>query len=129
MRWKRLCKTDLPLQADEDGNADAEMVHAKQAMTLQLLHDLRNRWSLILNSLDKPVSALGELGKLHEQYENVFRAVQSYDLRISWKRELKRPMEEIFAGREYQKILNRCDADSQKSTEKPRVYCLAHACG
>ena len=118
-------QTELPLQADEDGNADAQMVHEKQAMTLQLLHDLRNRWSLILNSLDKPVSALGELGKLHEQYENVFRAVQSYDLRISWKRELKRPMEEIFAGREYQKILNRCD-EIHKAVLKSRVFIALH---
>ncbi len=116
---------DLPLQADEDGNNDAEMVHAKQAIALQLLHDLRARWSLILNSLDAPVSALGELGKPHEQYENVFRAVQSYDLRISWKRELKRPMEEIFAGREYQKILNELDA-IHKKVLKSRVFIALH---
>ncbi len=116
---------DLPLQADEEGNADTEMVHVKQAIALQLLHDLRARWSLILNSLDAPVSALGELGEPHKQYENVFRAVQSYDLRISWKRELKRPMEEIFAGREYQKILNELDA-IHKKVLKSRVFIALH---
>ncbi len=116
---------ELPLQADEDGNGDADMVHAKQAIALQLLHDLRAKWRLILNSLDAPVSALGELGKPHSQYENVFRAVQSYDLRISWKRELKRPMEEIFAGREYQKILNRCD-EIHKTVLKSRVFIALH---
>jgi FAD/FMN-containing dehydrogenase/Fe-S oxidoreductase len=116
---------ELPLQADEDGNGDAEMVHAKQAIALQLLRDLRSQWSLILNNLDAPVSALGELGKPHKKYENVFRAVQSYDLRISWKRELKRPMEEIFAGREYQKILNELDA-IHKKVLKSRVFIALH---
>ena len=116
---------ELPLQADEDGNGDVQMVHEKQAMTLQLLHNLRSRWSLILNSLDAPVTALGEPGEPHKKYENVFRAVQSYDLRISWRRELKRPMEEIFAGREYQKILNRCD-EIHKSVLKSRVFIALH---
>ncbi|HNV87438.1 MAG TPA: DUF3683 domain-containing protein [Methylotenera sp.] len=116
---------ELPLQADEDGNGDVQMVHEKQAMTLQLLHNLRSRWSLILNSLDAPVAALGEFGEPHKKYENVFRAVQSYDLRISWRRELKRPMEEIFAGREYQKILNRCD-EIHKTVLKSRVFIALH---
>ena len=118
-------QTELPLQADEDGNADAEMVHSKQLIALQLLCDLRTKWRLILNTLDEPVSVLGELGKPHTQYENVFRAVQSYDLRISWKRELKRPMAEIFAGREYQKILTRLD-EIHKAVLKSRVFIALH---
>jgi FAD/FMN-containing dehydrogenase/Fe-S oxidoreductase len=116
---------ELPLQADEDGNSDAEMVHAKQAIAAQLLRDLRNQWRLILNNLDASVSALGKEGKAFSKYENVFRAVQSYDLRISWKRELKRPMEEIFAGREYQKILNELDA-IHKKVLKSRVFIALH---
>jgi len=116
---------DLPLQRDEDGNADAEMVKTKQVMALKLLSDLRARWSLILNNLDAPVSALGDLDATHAQYENVFRAVQSYDLRISWKRELKRPMADIFAGREYQKILDRCD-EIHKKVLKGRVFVALH---
>ena len=79
---------DLPLQADEDGNADAQSVKSKQVIALQLLRDLRNRWSLILNHLDSPLTILGDAGQAFSQYENVFRALQSYDLRVSWKREL-----------------------------------------
>lgn len=116
---------ELPLQADEDGNSDAEMTKAKQAIVLQLLHDLRERWGLILNHLDEPISSLGALGKPHKKYESVFRAVQSYDLRISWKLELKLPMEDIFAGREYQKILNHCD-EIHKKVLKSRVFIALH---
>ncbi len=118
-------KGDLPLQADDEGNTDAAAVRAKQEMALQLINDLRARWSLILSSLDAPVSVLGEAAKALSKYENVFRAVQSYDLRVSWKRELKRPLEEIFAGREYQKILNECDA-IHKKVLKSRVFIALH---
>lgn len=116
---------DLPLQPDEDGNADPEGVKSKQNIALQLLRDVRARWRLILNTLDEPVSVLGEMGKTFAQYDNVFRAVQSYDLRISWKRELKRPMADIFAGREYQKILDKLD-EIQKTVLKSRVFIALH---
>jgi FAD/FMN-containing dehydrogenase/Fe-S oxidoreductase len=116
---------DLPVQPDEEGNADAESVQSKQVIGLQLLRDLRAKWRLILNTLDEPVATLGELGKDYAQYENVFRAVQSYDLRISWKRELKRPMADIFAGREYQKTLNELDA-IHKKVLKSRVFIALH---
>ncbi len=116
---------DLPLQPDEDGNADPEGVKSKQNIALQLLRDVRARWRLLLNTLDEPVSVLGEMGKPFAQYENVFRAVQSYDLRVSWKRELKRPMADIFAGREYQKILDKLD-EIQKAVLKSRVFIALH---
>ncbi len=118
-------QSDLPLQADEDGNADVKQVKTKQVMALQLIDELRTRWSFILNNLDAPVSALGEAGEALTQYENIFRAVQSYDLRISWKRELKRPMADMFAGREYQKILERCD-EIHKQVLKARVFVALH---
>ena len=116
---------DLPLQVDEDGNSDAQSVKSKQLIALQLLRDLRNRWSLILNHLDSPLTILGDVGKEFSQYENIFRAVQSYDLRVSWKRELKRPLADIFAGREYQKILNELDV-IHKAVLKGRVFIALH---
>ncbi|MBF4988212.1 DUF3683 domain-containing protein [Methylophilus sp. 14] len=116
---------DLPLQPDEDGNADPEGVKSKQNIALQLLRDVRAKWRLLLNTLDEPVAVLGELGKAFTQYDNVFRAVQSYDLRVSWKRELKRPMADIFAGREFQKILDKLD-EIQKTVLKSRVFIALH---
>ncbi len=116
---------DLPLQPDEDGNADPDGVKSKREMALQLLGDIRTKWRLILNTLDQPVSALGELGNDFTQYDNVFRAVQSYDLRVSWKRELKRPMADIFVGREFQRILEKLD-EIQKTVLKSRVFIALH---
>ena len=118
-------QSDLPLQPDEDGNVDANMVKTKQQMALSLIAELRTRWQFILDHLDSPVSILGDAAAGLSQYENVFRAVQSYDLRISWKRELKRPMADIFAGREYQKILERCE-EIHKQVLKSRVFVALH---
>ncbi len=116
---------DLPFEREEDGSYNLAMVQSKQAMALQLLRDLRSQWRLLLNSLDEPISILGKSGEPYTQYENVFRAIQSYDLRISWKRELKKAFAEIFAGREYQKILNRCD-EIHKTVLKSRVFIALH---
>ena len=116
---------DLPLQADDEGNTDAASVQAKQLIALQLLRDCRDKWQLILENLDSKTVKLGDFGKPFAQYENVFRAVQSYDLRISWKRELKRPFADIFAGREFQKILTRCD-EIHKTVLKSRVFIALH---
>jgi FAD/FMN-containing dehydrogenase/Fe-S oxidoreductase len=116
---------DLPLQPDEDGNTDKEGVHSKQILALQLIRDLRIQWRMILNTLDEPVTAIGILGESFGQHENVFRAVQSYDLRVSWKRDLKEPMADIFAGREYQKILDEFDV-IHKKVLKSRVFIALH---
>jgi FAD/FMN-containing dehydrogenase/Fe-S oxidoreductase len=118
-------QSDLPLQPDEDGNTDKAGVHSKQTIALQLIRDMRMQWRMILNMLDEPVTAIGPLGEPYNQHENVFRAVQSYDLRISWKRELKEPMADIFAGREYQKILDEFDA-IHKKVLKSRVFIALH---
>ena len=116
---------DLPFEREEDGSYNLAMVQSKQAMALQLLRDLRSQWRLLLNSLDEPVSILGSFGEPYSQYDTVFRAIQSYDLRISWKRELKKAFAEIFAGREYQKILARCD-EIHKTVLKSRVFIALH---
>ncbi|HEY8119509.1 MAG TPA: DUF3683 domain-containing protein [Methylophilaceae bacterium] len=117
---------DLPLNEDEDTKADPERLEAKRVQSLGLLQQLRERWTTILNNLHAPVSILGEAdAKLYGHYENIFRAVQSYDLRVSWKRELKKPLHEIFTGREYQKILEKCD-ELQKKVLKSRVFIALH---
>lgn len=116
---------DLPLQPDEDGNTDKAGVQSKQVLALQLIRDLRMQWRMILNTLDEPVTAIGGLGEMFGHHENVFRAVQSYDLRVSWKRELKQPMADIFAGREYQKILDELDT-IHKKVLKSRVFIALH---
>jgi FAD/FMN-containing dehydrogenase/Fe-S oxidoreductase len=122
---EQFLESDLPLQADEEGNTDPEGVKSKQVLSLQLLRDRRMQWRLILNALDEPLTALGAVGEQFGQHTTVFEAVQSYDLRVSWKRELQQPLSEIFAGREYQKIIDALET-IHKKVLKSRVFIALH---
>lgn len=115
---------DLPLYEDDDTKVDQELLVAKKAQSLKLIQDVKAHWIKVLNSLDLPTSSLGqEFANL--AVENVFRAVQEHQVRISWKRELKKPLALIFSGREYQSILARCDEIHQKVL-KGRVFIALH---
>ena len=115
---------DLPLYEDDDTQVDQELLLAKKAQSIKLLQDVKAHWLKVLNSLDLPTSSLGqEYANL--AVENVFRAVQEHQVRISWKRELRKPLQLIFSGREYQSILARCD-EIHKKVLKGRVFVALH---
>jgi FAD/FMN-containing dehydrogenase/Fe-S oxidoreductase len=115
---------DLPLYEDDDTQVDQELLLAKKVQSIKLLQDVKAHWLKVLNSLDLPTSSLGqEYANL--AVENVFRAVQEHQVRISWKRELKKPLQLIFSGREYQSILARCD-EIHKKVLKGRVFVALH---
>ena len=115
---------DLPLYEDDDTQVNQELLLAKKVQSIKLLQDVKAHWLKVLNSLDLPTSSLGqEYANL--AVENVFRAVQEHQVRISWKRELKKPLQLIFSGREYQSILARCD-EIHKKVLKGRVFVALH---
>ncbi len=115
---------DLPLYEDDDTQVDQELLFAKKAQSLKLVQDVKAHWLKVLSSLDLPTSSLGQ-DFANLAVENVFRAVQEHQVRISWKRELKKPLALIFSGREYQSILARCDEIHQKVL-KGRVFVALH---
>ncbi|MEQ1601375.1 MAG: DUF3683 domain-containing protein [Methylophilaceae bacterium] len=115
---------NLPLLEDDDTQADPERLLEKRALSLQLLQQVNSHWGNVLASFEQPVSALGE-AFADIAAENVFRAVQEHQIRISWKRDLKKPLQQIFTGREYQKILERCDEIHQEVL-KSRVFVALH---
>ncbi|MFM1911029.1 MAG: hypothetical protein RJB18_420 [Pseudomonadota bacterium] len=115
---------DLPLYEDDDTQVDQELLVAKKAQSLKLIQDVKAHWFKVLNSLDLPTSILGQ-DFANLAVDNVFRAVQEHQVRISWKRELKKPLALIFSGREYQNILARCDEIHQQVL-KGRVFVALH---
>lgn len=118
--------SDLPLLEDDDTQADPERLVIKREQSLELVRSVSKRWSEILINLDEPISVLSmESGPETLAAENVFRAVQEHQIRISWKRDLKKPLQSIFTGREYEKILARCE-DIHKEVLKSRVFIALH---
>ncbi len=116
--------SDLPLIEDENTQADPERLAEKRKQSLKLAQAVSKHWNAILGNLDAPIAALGEPYK-NIAADSVFRAVQEHQVRVSWKRELKTPLQDIFTGREYQKVLARCDEIHQEVL-KSRVFIALH---
>jgi FAD/FMN-containing dehydrogenase/Fe-S oxidoreductase len=122
---------DLTLIKDEDNVADPEMVAAKRNLALSHIAQTRQRWQHVLSSLDSPLDSLSHFAQEwlahmgHGEFANVFRAVQEHHLRVSWKRDVRKTLHQIFAGRAYGGILERCD-EIHKSVLKSRVFVALH---
>ena len=85
----------------------------------------QERWLNYLRNLDEPLENFDQLSQHGSQYRNLFELIQSYDLRISWKQELKEPLKEIFSGREFQVVLQKID-NVHKQILKSRVFIALH---
>jgi len=124
-------KGELPLVEDEDTQTEPEMVAAKREQATALIAETRTRWHKILQNLDSPLHALEAAAEEVlarsglAEIANIFRAVQDHHLRVSWKREVRKVLHQIFAGRAYGKILERCD-EIHKTVLKSRVFVALH---
>ncbi len=122
---------ELPLIKDEETANDPDLLESKRAQALEHIVRTRQHWQLILEQLDSPLNALSHLTEeiLAQlgigKYASVFRAVQERQLRVSWKQEVRKTLHHIFTGREYQKILERCD-EIHKTVLKSRVFIALH---
>ncbi len=115
---------NLPLHEDDDTQVDKSLLQAKQQQAMDLLTKVKQHWQHVLQHLDSPPAMLGD-EFTHLAAENIFRAVQEHQVRISWKQELKKPLQQIFAGRGYEKIISRCDEIHQQVL-KGRVFVALH---
>ncbi|MCA1926148.1 MAG: DUF3683 domain-containing protein [Thiobacillus sp.] len=104
----------LPLLEDDDTVADPDKVAEKQAQAVKLVAEVRGRWAAYLADLD----ASHECG-------TVFTALRDKRMRASWKRELRSPLQQIFVGREYTRILDACDR-LHRDVLKSRVFVALH---
>jgi FAD/FMN-containing dehydrogenase/Fe-S oxidoreductase len=104
----------LPLLEDEDTIADPEKVAEKQTQAQSLIAAVHQRWTDYLGNLD----ALHESG-------SIFTALRDKHIRVSWKREVRRELHQLFVGREYTRILEACDR-IHKDVLKSRVFVALH---
>jgi FAD/FMN-containing dehydrogenase/Fe-S oxidoreductase len=107
----------VPTGKTEDGDVEklsaAELVGDRVEQALALVRATRERWNFVLANLDARVMELRprllELGYERLQPEfarrlaqtpelRLFDLVQDHSIRLSWKRELKEPFAQLFAG-------------------------------
>ncbi|MDP2833074.1 MAG: DUF3683 domain-containing protein [Pseudomonadota bacterium] len=121
-------KGTLPLTEDEEGSADPVLTEARRERALALLAEVRGRWSAYLDDLDAPLppSLCDVSGRAPlKENKSVFHALQDHSLRVSWKREVRGELMQIFTGREYEPVLAACEAIHQRVL-KGRVFVALH---
>jgi len=116
----------LPLLEDEDTVADPAQVEEKRQRALALIETVRTRWADYLAHLDAPLPADASASLTpHASPLTVFAALRDKHIRVSWKRELRRELHQLFIGREYTRVLEACDR-THKTVLKSRVFVALH---
>ena len=114
------------------------ILHAKQNAAREHLRAIQQQWQQIIEHLDEPAAkhkALlnAEVVDDHEVFTaealgsetTLFRLLQQRSLRISYRRSVERPLKEIFAGRELEKIRESLDS-IHKVIRSSRVFVATH---
>ena len=133
----------LPLARAEDAELgdlpDEEVIGERTSQARQLLADVRMRWSWLAAHLDTRLEeALPQLETLRcepmpelrarladDAALRVFDVVQDRSIRVSWKRELRAPLQHIFNGRVFAPILASC-GDAHRRVLRGRVFVALH---
>ena len=99
----------------EDSEENTAIIAAKKAAACEYLGKVRQRWTQILDHLDRPAARHGALVGQEAQDklrsgDRVIDLLLRRDLRISYRKEVERPLKEIFGGRELEPVRRRLDA-------------------
>ena len=127
----------LPLDEDDEKISPEELIGSKRQDALDLLRAVGARWKCYLDNLDQPiawiVAALRDVGvdaaSTQASEENsgltLFDLLQTYQIRTSWKREIRAPLLELFSGRMFVKLQEKLDA-IHKEVLHSRVFIALH---
>ncbi len=104
---------NLPLARGDDAGeiASAELLEDRVQQALALLRDVGAQWRGWLEGLDRPAASLGDLDRPapgDAAARTVFALLQDHTWRASWKAQIKKPFESIFAGTALKPIVDEC---------------------
>ncbi len=99
---------------EASGENDAIIAGKKQAAR-EHLAQVRRNWSMCLERMDDPAEdhmdrLPGKVMACIRAGDSLFELLQRRDLRISYRREVERPLKEIFGGREHEGVRRRFDS-------------------
>ena len=126
----------------EEFGVSTEMLAEKVAEASALVLGVRQHWQNLLDGLTP--SPLGEEGDARTESpagscnplsltlphqgggdKALFRSLQSHEIRVSWRTEIKAPLEDIFAGEALKPIVERFNA-IHKEVLRGRVWVALH---
>ncbi len=130
-----LLQGDLPLRFYSDDVNKAELIGDRQAMALDLIATVRNRWHWLYQHLDLPLAQAEaqfagqgiEVQPLTNRADHptLFHRLQDHSLRVSWKLELLPGLNEIFNGDNFRPVIERIEA-VHKDILRGRVFVALH---
>ena len=124
----------LPVNQSGEGVAAADLLDSIPETARALCRGARERWQWLLHHLDEPVGAWtgfpGDVAAegaaaLASRQDSVFRALQDHTLTVSWKREVREPLMQVFDGRAFDAIRAEIDAIHRRVL-KSRVFVALH---
>jgi FAD/FMN-containing dehydrogenase/Fe-S oxidoreductase len=95
----------LPLGKTDDAGdiPSAELLEDRVQQALALVDEVRARWQHWLDRLDvAPLPEGGEGGR------STFEQLQDHTLRASWKTQILKPLQQIFAGAAFAPVIDAC---------------------
>jgi FAD/FMN-containing dehydrogenase/Fe-S oxidoreductase len=98
----------MPQHRYEEFGVSAELLEEKVAEARALVASVRENWKMLLDNVDA-----------------YFRQLQSHEIRVSWTKQLKAPLEDIFAGEALKPIVDRLKA-IHKEVLRARVWVALH---
>jgi Fe-S oxidoreductase len=119
---------------------DAEIIGERLTRTQELLANVRQRWRWLADHLDLELAeALPDLSRIgYDDLIPELRArlasaprlrvidiVQDRTARVSWKREVKAPLQQIYSGRVFAPILEQC-AQAHRRVLRGRLFVALH---
>ncbi len=125
---------ELPLAKDEVQVTAKELLDNRVEQANELLLATHVRWQALLDNLDMPcerflaehAERFGDAAATFARHPGtVFSILQDHTLRVSWKQEVRAPLQDIFIGRAFVPTLEACDA-LHKRVLKGRVFVALH---
>ena len=130
---------NLPLGKVEDTSElpSPEQLEERVQRALALLHDTHAKWQFLHERIDAPLTDVGDqLAALgYEQHRNgtyapqdgdtVFNLLQTWSIRVSWKRELRDEFAKIFSGSAMEPIVAEAKR-IHKEVLRGRVWAALH---
>ncbi len=109
----------MDLAPDEDHLEDPADTAARVVQARQLLAQVKTRWQACATQLDAPYAILREvLNELQSKAcfdtahafsgGTVLEVIRERVLRLSWKREIRAPLQQIFSGLRYAPVVQKC---------------------
>ncbi|UXH80987.1 FAD/FMN-binding oxidoreductase [Roseateles amylovorans] len=110
---------NLPLGKSDDAGEipSAELLEDRVQQALALLDEVGAQWREWMQALDIDRAAEGE--------RSYFEQLQDYTLRASWKKQILKPLQDVFAGAAFTQILAECKR-IHKEVLRGRVWVALH---